>query len=204
MIVVWILLGLIGLILLLLLIALIRTLLMPSKRSTYTPAPDEKEALRLAEKLSRMVQVETVSAPGEDQREKFLAFHRELEALFPQHAVYHRVGGPTPDQTVPAAAPVVVVQAQMQQLLGDVEALDLFRAIGHQAAVVQHAAAVIVRRGVTGGVFQLQAGNPAGPLGKALLQVRAELLRVQHGGTSFSEPRPSSDGAGCVRCRVSV
>ena len=83
MIVVWILLGLIGLILLLLLIALIRTLLMPSKRSTYTPAPDEKEALRLAEKLSRMVQCDTVSIPGADQREKFLGFHQLLAELFP-------------------------------------------------------------------------------------------------------------------------
>ena len=30
-----------------------------------------------------MVRVETVSVPGENQREKFLSFHRELESLFP-------------------------------------------------------------------------------------------------------------------------
>ena len=40
-----ILLCLVGLILALLLAAVIRALLIPSKKSTYTPAPDEKRAL---------------------------------------------------------------------------------------------------------------------------------------------------------------
>ena len=80
---VWILLGLVGLVLLLLLISLVRTLFIPSRRSEYVPAPDPARTEEYADKLSRMVRVETVSVPGENQREKFLAFHRELESLFP-------------------------------------------------------------------------------------------------------------------------
>ena len=80
---VWILLGLVGLVLLLLLISLVRTLFIPSRRSEYVPAPDPARTKEYADKLSRMVRVETVSVPGENQREKFLAFHRELESLFP-------------------------------------------------------------------------------------------------------------------------
>ena len=72
-----------GLILLLLAVSLVRTLLIPSKTSGYIPAPDPEREKVCAEKLSRMVRCETVSVPGQDQREKFLAFHRELEALFP-------------------------------------------------------------------------------------------------------------------------
>ena len=80
---VWILLGLVGLVLLLLLISLIRTLFIPSRRSEYVPAPDPARTKEYAEKLSRMVRVETVSAPGRNQRETFLAFHRERESLVP-------------------------------------------------------------------------------------------------------------------------
>ena len=80
---VWILLGLVALVLLLLLISLVRTLFIPSRRSEYVPAPDPARTGEYAEKLSRMVRVETVSVPGENQREKFLVFHRELESLFP-------------------------------------------------------------------------------------------------------------------------
>ena len=50
----WVLLGILLIIILLLLIAIIRTLLMPDKTSDYQPEADEKEALRLAEKLSRV------------------------------------------------------------------------------------------------------------------------------------------------------
>ena len=72
-----------GLLALLLLIALLRTLLAGSKRSDWEPKRDpEREAL-CAEKLSKMVRVETVSRAGEEQREKFLAFHRTLAELFP-------------------------------------------------------------------------------------------------------------------------
>ncbi len=79
----WILLGCLNLLVLLLLIALVRTLLTPGKTSAYVPQPDPDRERAYAEKLSRMVACETVSVPGVDQREKFLAFHRVLEELFP-------------------------------------------------------------------------------------------------------------------------
>ena len=83
MIVLWIVLGLIGLLLVLLLAAVIRTLLIPGKQSTYRPDPDQERAESYARKLVDMVRYETVSVPGEDQREKFLGFHKVLEELFP-------------------------------------------------------------------------------------------------------------------------
>ena len=81
--VLYVLLGLLGLILLLLGIAVIRTLLMGHKVSAYVPDPDPERAERYAQALARMVRYETVSAAGEDQREKFLGFHRLLAELFP-------------------------------------------------------------------------------------------------------------------------
>ena len=78
-----VLLCLVGLVLLLLLVSLVRTLFIPSRRSEYVPSPDPARTAVYAEKLARMVRVETVSVPGENQREKFLVFHRELESLFP-------------------------------------------------------------------------------------------------------------------------
>lgn len=83
MIILWIALGCLGMILLLLLAAVIRTLLIPGKKSEYTPNPDPERAETCAKKLSAMIRCETVSVPGEDQRDKFLAFHRVLEELFP-------------------------------------------------------------------------------------------------------------------------
>lgn len=83
MIVLWVILGCIGLVLLLLLAAVIRTLLIPGKQSTYRPDPDPEEAEACARKLAAMVRYETVSVPGENQREKFLGFHKVLEELFP-------------------------------------------------------------------------------------------------------------------------
>ena len=83
MTVLWILPGFLALLLLLILVSLIRTLFIPSRKSSYEPAPDPERAERYAGKLSRLVRCETVSVPGEAQREKFLAFHRELENLFP-------------------------------------------------------------------------------------------------------------------------
>lgn len=77
------LLGLLGLCLLLVLIALVMTLLRPAKKSQWTPKKEPEREAEYALKLSRMVQVETVSLPGVDQREKFLGFHRLLEELFP-------------------------------------------------------------------------------------------------------------------------
>ena len=83
MIVVWILAGFLGLILLALLAAVIHTLTVPGKQSSYVPSPDPERAAACAEKLAEMIRAETVSAAGTDQREKFLAFHRVLEKLFP-------------------------------------------------------------------------------------------------------------------------
>ena len=81
--IVWVLPGLLGLLVLLLLIAGLRTLLTGRQVSTYRPAPDPERAERCAKALSRMVQYETVSVAGADQREKFLGFHRVLAELFP-------------------------------------------------------------------------------------------------------------------------
>lgn len=64
-------------------IAVARTALTPRKRSEYVPAPDGR-AMGYAQKLSAMVQCDTTSHAGVAETEKFLAFHRELERLFPQ------------------------------------------------------------------------------------------------------------------------
>lgn len=82
--IVWTLAGILALLLALLCAAVVRTLRTPGKKSTYISNPDPEEARRLAEKLARMVQYETVSVPETDQREKFLGFHRVLEELFPR------------------------------------------------------------------------------------------------------------------------
>ena len=79
----WVLLGLVILLVLLLLAAAVRALRMPVKQAAYTPREDEAEALALAEKLSRMIRVPTVSVPEKDQPELFHAFHETLRALFP-------------------------------------------------------------------------------------------------------------------------
>ena len=83
MTVLWIAAGLAGLLAALLLAAVIRTLLIPGRQSTYRPEPDPERAETYTRKLSAMVRYETVSVPGENQREKFLGFHRVLEELFP-------------------------------------------------------------------------------------------------------------------------
>ncbi|MBR5093793.1 MAG: M20/M25/M40 family metallo-hydrolase [Oscillospiraceae bacterium] len=78
-----VLLGVLGLALALLLVALVHALLTPAKKSAWTPRSQPERERAYAEKLSRMVRIETVSVLGEDPREKFLGFHRELERLFP-------------------------------------------------------------------------------------------------------------------------
>ena len=62
---------------------LAKTLLTPRKRSAYEPVGDSKREQQYAEKLSAMIQYETVSVRGEIQRDKFLGFHKALEELFP-------------------------------------------------------------------------------------------------------------------------
>jgi len=68
----------------LLLAAVIRTLLMPSKKSTYAPAPDLERERLCAEKLSAMVKLPTVSAPDDREGKSFETLHRLLEQLFPR------------------------------------------------------------------------------------------------------------------------
>lgn len=70
-------------IVLLLLIAVVRTLLMPKKKSDYKANEDEKESLRLAEKLSTMIKYDTTSHANIHEVDKFLGFHKLLEELFP-------------------------------------------------------------------------------------------------------------------------
>ncbi|MCC6094004.1 MAG: M20/M25/M40 family metallo-hydrolase [Eubacterium sp.] len=65
------------------LIAVIHTLLMPKKTSSYVAHPDPEREKLYAEKLSKMVQYETVSYPGEHDVEKFEGFHEVLRKLFP-------------------------------------------------------------------------------------------------------------------------
>lgn len=72
-----------GLIILLLLIALVRTLAMPHKKSDYKANEDEKESMRLAEKLSEMIKYDTTSHANVPEVEKFLGFHKVLEKHFP-------------------------------------------------------------------------------------------------------------------------
>lgn len=67
----------------LLVIAVIKTLLTPSKKSTYMPNENEEESLKLAEKLSKMIQYDTTSHANIPEVSKFLGFHNVLEELFP-------------------------------------------------------------------------------------------------------------------------
>lgn len=62
--------------------AALHTALTPGKKSKYVPAPDGR-AMGYAEKLSAMVRCDTTSHAGVAETEKFLAFHEELERLFP-------------------------------------------------------------------------------------------------------------------------
>ena len=79
----FILLAVVAVIILLLLIAVLRTLLMPSKTSTYVADEPEEEALALAQTLSKMIQYATSSNANVAEVEKFLGFHKVLEELFP-------------------------------------------------------------------------------------------------------------------------
>ena len=64
-------------------IALMRTMAMGSKKSTYVPDPDPAREREYAEKLSTMVQCETVSVRDVSEPEKFRQFHKVLEQLYP-------------------------------------------------------------------------------------------------------------------------
>lgn len=64
--------------------ALIRTLFLPRKKTDFHLSEDTARCDLYAEKLSRMVQVETISDRNDPSIEKFLAFHKLLEELFPR------------------------------------------------------------------------------------------------------------------------
>ena len=78
-----ILLCLVGLVLLLLLIALVKTLLSGAKVSAYRPEQGNARARGYAEKLSAMVQHNTVASNEDRRTENFLEFHKLLATLFP-------------------------------------------------------------------------------------------------------------------------
>ena len=63
--------------------AVLHAALTPRKKSEYVPAPDDR-AMGYAEKLSAMVRCDTTSHADVEEVEKFLAFHKELERLFPR------------------------------------------------------------------------------------------------------------------------
>lgn len=62
--------------------AVLHAALTPRKKSEYVPVPDGR-AMGYAQKLSAMVKCDTTSHANVAEPEKFLAFHRELERLFP-------------------------------------------------------------------------------------------------------------------------
>ena len=82
MIIVWIILALVvGLIA----VVLLKTLMLkPTAAANATIELDESErAVLYGEKLSKMIQVETISEPRQVNRSKFLEFHKVLEKEFP-------------------------------------------------------------------------------------------------------------------------
>ena len=80
----YIILALVAIVVVLLLIAVVRALLLPRKKTEYALSEDNARMDLYAEKLSRMVQMETISDRADPSIEKFLAFHALLEELFPK------------------------------------------------------------------------------------------------------------------------
>lgn len=76
--------AILAFLLLCLLAAVIRTLLMPRKTTEYALSKDTIRTNTYADKLSRMVQIETISQREDPSIEKFLTFHALLEELFPK------------------------------------------------------------------------------------------------------------------------
>ena len=83
MIILYILLALLAVLAAALLAAVLRTLAMPRKHTNYVPSTDEKRIRDYAQKLSEMVQVETISDRNHEDVEKFRGFHKLLRELFP-------------------------------------------------------------------------------------------------------------------------
>lgn len=82
--VVTILLLLPGILFVCLLIAIIRTLALPKKQTFFALSKDTARIDIYSKKLSRMVQIETISDRNDSNIEKFLSFHKLLEELFPK------------------------------------------------------------------------------------------------------------------------
>jgi len=82
--VITILLLLLGALLVCLLVAIIRTLALPKKQTSFSLSEDTARIDAYSEKLSRMVQIETISDRNDPAIEKFLVFHKLLEELFPK------------------------------------------------------------------------------------------------------------------------
>ena len=82
--------AIVAVILALVAVVLIRTLsLKPTAAQSAVIELDKSErALAYGKKLSKMVQVETISEPHQQDRSKFLEFHKVLEKEFPN---VHRV-----------------------------------------------------------------------------------------------------------------
>ncbi len=78
-----IILYLLAILLVLLLAAVARTLLLKEKTTSFSLSGDQARIDEYSEKLSRMIQVETVSHREYPEVEKFRAFHKTLEELFP-------------------------------------------------------------------------------------------------------------------------
>ena len=86
-----------GVLVLLVLIAVVRTLVSPRKTSGYQPPQtDEAEALRLAGKLSKMIQVDTTSHAGGDDPARFRAFHKTLAPVAGEADPAHEPSGRGP------------------------------------------------------------------------------------------------------------
>ena len=65
------------------LIAIIRTFLLKQKTSTYHPSDDMELSKEYAQKLQKMIRVETVSIRNQPDPAKFRKLHKVMEELFP-------------------------------------------------------------------------------------------------------------------------
>lgn len=70
-------------VLVLLFVAVIRTLLLKQKSSIYHPSEDIELSKEYAQKLQKMIQVDTVSVRDQPDPDKFRKLHKVMEELFP-------------------------------------------------------------------------------------------------------------------------
>ena len=80
---IWVVYGLLGVIAAALLTAVVRTLMVKQKRTEYVLSTEQERVDAYAQKLSVMVQKETISDRNDPSVEKFLEFHDLLAKLFP-------------------------------------------------------------------------------------------------------------------------